>query len=95
MNLRKPKNGDCKSCRWFEKDTTAQFDRCYALPKGTTTRPFRVCSYFEPPEGKVCGTCEHRISMMEGDASPDCDIDGIPHSAYYTCLSWRWGGKEE
>jgi len=55
------------------------------------------CGEFEPPEGRVCGTCgwwEYQISC-DAEGWADCYIKpGEEKHSCNTCPAWRWNGGE-
>ena len=94
--MEKPRNGTCEQCRFCAKDEIAPDDmgaydaQCHwpAVTEPIIDHGNCWCSHFEPPEGRVCGTCEWWRDVY-------CDIQ-VPEKRarmqHDTCAAWRWKG---
>lgn len=90
---------DASRCRWFGAVCSAQ--------PGPLQSPVRQlgCRLWEPPEGRICGNCEHWIDKLPEalwdmtrwrvcSVGESCfeDDPGARHRLW-TCQAWRWKGK--
>lgn len=101
----------CKcGCRWFIAFDD-QDDTCALNPRTRFEGPHArghafspalavdTCSHWEPPEGRVCGNCEHHhgFGYVDGVAGTTCAMNshgiGIPTHELQTCNAWRWRGE--
>ena len=108
----KPRNGTCGECRWWDRDDGApenSYGVCRRYPPvrwrytnyPKTGPDWHGCGEFEPPEGRVCGTCD---LYGKGVANPSelpfdlrapfdwCPLIECPTHVYHTCPAWRWNG---
>jgi len=103
----KPRSGTCPDCRWSyylsDEDRDAVKGTVLDAEGFCRRAPYNppaginqvsLCGEFEPPEGRVCGTCECYAS------GPYCELVAVHHDhngeadrdPRDTCNAWRWKG---
>ena len=92
------RRGSCRAClHWPIFSPLPRAQRCRKNPQGPVRDIDDFCNGgFEPPEGRVCGTCENQIPSDGKETQPTCRAEMLTHAHdLASCgVAWRWGGKE-